>query len=234
MNMLLTIKNTSKVKWKHLILDLLYPRTCITCSRTLKEEEKFICIGCFLELPLSEKTCESIFIANQWVENYPFLKFSKKGKAQRLIHEVKYKGNKELGVWLGKQLGSNLKNKLEVDENCLLLPVPLHKERKKQRGYNQAEEIAVGISETLGIEVVDENLVERTKATLTQARMKKEDRKANTQGVFRLNNAAKLENKTIIIVDDVITTGATVEALIEALLPSKPKGISIMTIASVK
>lgn len=150
--------------------------------------------------------------------------FSKQGKVQHLIHELKYKGNKDAGVFLGQQLGESIKDAPLFQGIDYLIPVPLHPKRQRKRGYNQSEMIANGISETTGIPVATQFLI-RSVNTATQTRKSKDERYENVKDIFELHHAEELVGKNVLIIDDVLTTGATLESCAHQL--EKVPGIII-------
>ena len=150
--------------------------------------------------------------------------FSKEGKVQHLIHELKYKGNADAGIFLGQELGKNLKDAPLFQSIDYLIPVPLHPKREKERGYNQSLVIARGISEVTGIPI-DENYLVRSVNTTTQTHKSKEERWKNVKDIFEVRHPEQLEGKYVLLIDDVLTTGATLEAC--ALKLSAIKGITI-------
>ena len=156
--------------------------------------------------------------------------FHKGGPVQNLLHNLKYQGHKEIGLVVGEQYGHCLLQSESFREVSLILPVPLHPAKEKKRGYNQSLLFAQGLSESMGIEV-GENILIRSNASETQTRKSRFARWENVQTVFRLTSAIPLENKHVLIVDDVLTTGATVEACIQELLPVKGIKISIAAMA---
>jgi ComF family protein len=145
-------------------------------------------------------------------------KFSKSGRVQHLLHQLKYRNQPEIGVTLGRIYGEKMKNESELPFNVdLIIPIPLHPARKRKRGYNQSAKFAEGLSERLEIPFTDE-LLERRIKTETQTRKTKLNRWENINGVFGIKNSALLEGKRILLVDDVITTGSTLEACSQVLI----------------
>ena len=137
--------------------------------------------------------------------------FSKEGKVQHLIHVLKYKGNGEAGVFLGQELGKSIKDAPLFQGIDCLIPVPLHPKREKERGYNQSMMIAQGVSEVTGVPVGANNLV-RSVNTATQTHKSKEERWKNVKDIFEVRHPEQLEGKYVLLIDDVLTTGATLEA----------------------
>jgi ComF family protein len=155
--------------------------------------------------------------------------FQKGGHAQKLLHKLKYKGQKEIGYELGKMIGYDLLNSPFV-ESDVIIPVPLHKSKFRKRGYNQSEYIAKGIAEIMG-NPVDTDSLYRAIANPTQTKRHRYERWINVEGIFVLNNPERIANKHILLVDDVITTGATLEACTNALLQAENVQVSIVALA---
>jgi ComF family protein len=159
-----------------------------------------------------------------------FYSFNKEGRVQRLIHQLKYKGKKEIGFFIGKQYGVELKSSPDFNTVNTIIPVPLHPEKLKKRGYNQSEYFAKGLAAIMNTEINTTTLV-REKANESQTKKSRYERWKNVEFVFQLKTTAALEGKHILLVDDVITTGATLEACANVLQQIKGVKISIATIA---
>ena len=162
--------------------------------------------------------------------NLMFQSFLKNTKVQNLIHSLKYDGKTEVGTFLGKLLAQQLKNSEFYQDVDLVIPVPLHLKKLRTRGYNQSEYIAIGLADEMGILSSTKNLL-RNKATETQTKKNRYTRFENMQDVFELKNQADLKDKHILLIDDVITTGATLEACGNVLLAGGIKKLSIAAIA---
>lgn len=156
--------------------------------------------------------------------------FNKGNRVQHLIHQLKYKGRKDIGICFGEKYGQILKNTPSFDSVSLIVPVPLYKKKLMQRGYNQSEQFAAGLSRTMKIPF-DGKALSRTRATETQTRKSRFRRWQNVDGLFIVSDPAKLSGHHILLVDDVITTGATVEACIMALKEIPDTLISVASIA---
>lgn len=200
------------------VVNLFYPRVCAACGDTLLKDEETVCLKCRYLLP---KTGYELHADNPLAQMFygrvrfhavtACFFFAKQGKVQHLIHELKYKGNWEAGVFLGQQLGESLKNATLFQGIDYLVPVPLHPKREKKRGYNQSLMIARGIAEVTGIAIGDRFLV-RGVNTATQTKKSKEERFQNVKDIFQVCHAEELQGKHILLIDDVLTTGATLES----------------------
>ncbi|WP_029037546.1 ComF family protein [Salinimicrobium xinjiangense] len=221
----------------HDFLDLLYPRMCHGCENPLNANEKILCTTCLHELPVTnqhlekDNAVEKIFYGRIPVENaVSLLHFEKKGMVQRLIHNLKYRGHEEIGDFLGDWLGSELKKFPEWQEIYAVIPVPLHRQKLNKRGYNQVTKFGQQIAEALDAEFYDEVLLKVT-ATQTQTVKKRFARWGNIDETLVVKNAELLEGKHVLLVDDLVTTGATLEACAQKLLKIPGLRISIATMA---
>ncbi len=223
----------------HHLLNIIYPRTCVSCETVLNASEKHLCVNCLYTLPKTDShilptdLIERKFWGKLNVKNtYSFLKFTKKGKVQKLLHALKYKNKPELAEYMGFWYGTELKA-LELEHKIdLITGVPLHREKERIRGYNQADHLAKGLSEALKIPL-DTEILKRNTFTESQTRRSSRfGRFKNIEGVFTVNDRRKVEGKRIALVDDVLTTGATLEVAGAALLESGCSEIYIITIAS--
>lgn len=159
---------------------------------------------------------------------YSFLQFSKQGKVQKLLHQLKYGGKPELGEVIGNRLGNELKE-LQTDKFDVIIPVPLHKKKLRRRGYNQSEVFAKGLSQALGVPLKTDILY-RVKMSHTQTHKSRVERWQNISDAFELTKPDSLADKHVLLVDDVITTGATLEACAKEIVAYANK-VSIATIA---
>ncbi len=225
--------------WQDFI-SLIYPRSCICCDNLLLKSEEFICNQCFINLPQSkfeaenESELDKLFYGRVPVQKAgAFLIFEKSGKVQKILHSIKYNGNKRLAFRVGQWYGEKLKEyNVFVMADCIV-PVPLHPKKQKQRGFNQSEEFAKGLSDSLHIPVVNDNLI-RVEFTSTQTKKSKAERWENVKDKFELMYPERLESKTILLVDDVITTGATLDACYQALNSAKEIKLSVISLAYAK
>jgi len=218
-------------------VSLLFPELCVACKESLVANEHLLCLSCRYDLPFTNFHLQSDNIVAQqfWGKiplegAYALYYFNKEGKIQNLMHQFKYKGMKRIGNLLGNIAGEQLiKNEIFKTVN-LIIPVPLHKKRMIQRGYNQSACFAEGLSKKLNAPVEVNNLV-RAVATETQTHKSRFARFENMKEVFSTINPEKLMNKHILLVDDVITTGSTLEACGAQLLKIPGLKLSIATIA---
>ena len=219
-------------------ISLIFPHFCLMCEEGLVKEEKLICMYCRHKLPKtdSHKDAEN-FIARKFWGKLPlkhawaYLKFSKKGQVQRALHKLKYDGYAEVGELLGFWYGHELKEQGLHTEFDIILPVPLHISKFKKRGYNQSDTIAKGMSEAMAVEW-DSKVLVKNVASETQTKKKRLERWENVEKVFEIKDHQKIAGKRILLVDDVVTTGSTLEACGRLLLEEGSKEISIAAIAS--
>ncbi|GAA4273568.1 ComF family protein [Aquimarina gracilis] len=180
---------------------------------------------------VNAKKIEKVFYGRAKIENAASLfVFQKNGLVQNLIHNLKYKGREEIGEELGKWLGEKLIQNTDYQLIDIVLPVPIHKKRRKERGYNQVEKFGIEIAKKLDAEYIDIVLKKKFYNT-KQSQRNKDARWANTSETFTIENSSLLENKHILLVDDIVTTGATIEACVDALKSIPNIKISIATMA---
>ncbi|MDR1672490.1 MAG: ComF family protein [Bacteroidales bacterium] len=221
--------------WKGFV-NLFYPNLCFCCTTDLKYGEQYICGHCLYDLPVTGfyrergNPVEQMFWGRVLVEYATANYFYKKGnRIQTLIHQVKYHGQKEIGEFLGREMGKNLRASAfaEVD---MVVPVPLHPEKFRKRGYNQSEWIAAGVCKEIDKPLDTRTLVRRHAAD-SQTRRKRYERWENVMAGFGLTVPDALSGKHVLLIDDVITTGATLEACIHALQYTADTKVSVATLA---
>jgi len=227
-----------KFKLLNYLTELLYPRLCVVCGDRLIEQEQWICLNCLHHIPRTnfhlepDNPVSRLFYGRVQIENATsFFYFSKGSKYQTLLHDLKYKGMKELGEEMGKHFGIDLLRSREFQSIDVVCPVPLHPSKEKKRGYNQSWWIASGIAKQMNKELSNNNLY-RTTATETQTRKSRFERYLNVDGIFELRDPAAFSGKHILLIDDVVTTGATLEACASAILAKTSSKISIATLAT--
>lgn len=219
------------------LLNLFYPKLCVVCGNHLLRQEELLCTKCLYEIPktnfhkMDENPVDKIFWGRVKLSSataYYF--FEKESRFARIIHRLKYYGIKEIGSEMGKIFGADLNNNPRFSEVDIIMPVPLHWKKKKKRGYNQSELIASGIAESMG-KPLDTRIVYRAVETETQTRKSRYERWKNVENNFRLKNEDKISGKHILLVDDVITTGATLESCASTLLKVSNTKVSVATLA---
>ena len=219
------------------LLDLVLPRTCCCCNRALRRWENEICNYCLTELPVtrfendSDNLVAKVFWGRVYLEQaVSWFFFLKGSRYQEAIHRLKYQNRPEIGVALGEEFGYQLLRSKIFQIPELIVPVPLHPRKHKKRGYNQSEKIAEGLSLALGIPVASDILYKKD-STSTQTDKSRFDRFLNVSGSFGLLNEQIIENKHVFLVDDVLTTGATLEACASILLELTGVKVSAGTLA---
>jgi ComF family protein len=219
------------------IIDLFFPKVCYACHEVLNDHEQDICTDCRNNLPVTnfhfhkDNNVSKVFYARVKVEyGTALFRFEKKGLVQQLIHNLKYKGQESIGVFLGDWLGGELKTVKEYSEIDIVIPVPLHKNKLKKRGYNQVAQFAEHIASALNVKYIDNVLLKVTN-TDSQVLKSRFARWTSNEELFTLQNKSTIANKHILLVDDLITTGATMEACINVLNQAKNIKISVACMA---
>lgn len=225
---------------QHLFLHLLrlvYPNNCLLCHECLAVGEEHLCLSCLYKLPktnyhlLADNAIEKRFWGKVNVHHASsYLYFEKGGSVQKVLHHIKYKDGKELAVYMGKQMGLSLKDSPFYQDVDYIIPVPLHPNRLRRRGYNQSELLVSGIAQAMG-KVMDVNTLIRPVENPTQTKKSVYERWENTNGIFQITNTQQFENKHVLLVDDVLTTGSTLEACVQAMLQCNNIRVSIVTLA---
>ena len=219
------------------ILNLFFPKVCEACQASLIDNEIVICITCRHQLPVtnfhfndSDEVKKIVYGRVQLQNATALLHFSKKGRVQQLIHNLKYKGHEHISEFFGKWLAADL-SKIEAYRSIdVVIPVPLYKTKLKQRGYNQVNKFGKEIAKALNAEYNDYTLI-KTKSTQTKVLKDRLSRWNNDGTVFTILDDQSLQGKHILLVDDIITTGATVEACATELLKIDAVILSLATMA---
>lgn len=219
------------------LFDLFYPPICACCEENLLDQEHIVCLLCRFDLPLVDNldfttnAISKVFEGRVLLEkSASFLLYRETGKAKQLIHELKYKNNQQIGVFIANWFGKILVKSEQFQNIDYIIPVPLHKKKLKKRGYNQLTTFGNKLSEILEIKYNDE-LLKRISFTKTQTHKNRLDRFQNTDSKFVLEEPNLLTNKHILLIDDVVTTGATLEACCKELMKAENVKISIITMA---
>jgi len=218
-------------------LALFYPKYCYGCNSSLVKDEKCLCLQCLADLPKTNfhlqknNPVEMLFAGRVPVfRATAFYSFRKEGIIQHLVHQLKYKGKREIGNYLGYLFGQSLMKDEDFQSVDVILPIPLHSQKKKKRGYNQSESICNGIAKGMGKEHNYSALI-RIVDTQTQTKKSRYSRWENVSQIFKVQHPEKLEGRHILLVDDVVTTGATIEAAAQTLLEVPNAKVSIACLA---
>ena len=218
---------------------VVYPNYCPSCMTHLEKNEEFICTTCKVKLPKTGSHLPNADNKNiiqkfegriQLAHTLSYLYFKKGSNVRNLLHKLKYASQPIIGEKLGLWYGTELAEQGFKDVFDIIVPVPLHPLRQKKRGYNQSEEFGKGLSQGLDIEQITHAFV-RTQYTDTQTKKQRMERADNVENIFHIKDVHALKNKHILLVDDVVTTGATLFECVLALEKAQPKSISIATIA---
>lgn len=219
------------------MVELFYPRLCAVCRNSLVEGEHYICTNCLIDFPFSdrdyalgERVLDSFAGYIRPEEIHSLFYYNKYSDYRHLIYAIKYHSKKKLGVHLGRMLGIHMEDVSQID---YIIPVPLHPRREKKRGFNQAFQIALGISEILGVEILDDVII-RTGDNVSQTGKSAEERRMNVENIFELRNPQKIQGCHILLVDDVITTGATIGSCLYALSAVENVRFSLACLALVE
>lgn len=221
------------------LLDFIFPNFCIICNQKLNRSIYTLCSTCVNLLEKSKAEDLNEFYAhhlahyNLITNFYSTFEFVKDGIFQQIVHQLKYNGKSRLGILLGRKLGEELLQQNWFKEIDFIVPVPIHRIKKLKRGYNQSSLIVKGISQVTK-KPIDERIIKRIKNTETQTHLHLQERIENVKNAFKVINKTKIFNKTILIVDDVCTTGSTVNEVAKTLLSSGAKEINLATLAFVK
>jgi ComF family protein len=219
------------------LIALFYPRTCMACGNTLFRQEETLCTYCLFHLPRTNfhKEPDNPLSRVFWgrvslTAATAYYHFGKGGKVQHLIHQLKYKGHKEIGVYIGSLYGAELREEPLYEDIDTIIPVPLHQSKFRSRGYNQSEQFAMGLSSSMPA-ALEVQLLYRTYASETQTKKSRYNRWENVKEIFALQDEARLKGKHILLVDDVITTGATIESCAAILLKIPEVRVSVVALA---
>jgi len=218
-------------------ISLIYPHFCEGCLGPLVKGEDILCTACLSDLPRTNMHLDADNpLALKFRGRIPmlgaavFLRFRKRGKVQRMLHALKYKNRPEVGYKLGLVYGSELANEGFVTPFDMILAVPLHPSRLRSRGYNQSDEWARGLSATAGIPFVT-GVLKRVRNTRTQTTRTRLRRWENVRDVFEVTDADSVAGRRVLLVDDVATTGATLESCGRSLLEAGCAGVGVVCIA---
>ncbi|MBW8051681.1 MAG: ComF family protein [Cytophagales bacterium] len=219
-------------------ISMVFPEYCYACNESLVKGEQYICTHCRYQLPQTDyhKNIDNNLFRRFWGKvplkyALSYFKYIRGGKVQQVLHKFKYEGVKELGELLGNWYGNILvqhKFNLAFD---IIIPVPLHQKKLRKRGFNQSDMFAGGLSKMMDVEW-SQHIMKREILNPTQTNKKRYQRYENVKGIFKVIAQEKITNKRVLIVDDVVTTGSTLEACAMTVLENGCKEVSIATIAA--
>lgn len=218
-------------------LALIFPNECLCCDTPLVHQERIICSRCNVGLPrthfhlVKDNPIEQVFWGRVKIERATsFFMFKKGSKYQKLMHQLKYKNRYDIGVFLGKKFATELIQNSYFDDVDAIVPVPLHRKKEKKRGYNQSMAIAEGLSAILEKPVVSDVLIRKIYSE-TQTRKGRFERWENMNNIFDLKNEEAIKGRHLLLVDDILTTGSTIEACALTLQSAENVKISVATLA---
>jgi ComF family protein len=218
-------------------ISLLFPRLCYACGNHLLRNENLICTECYIIIPRTDyhlkedNPVAQLFWGRCMIEKAAAFSYYNKGsRIKKLIHNLKYKGIKDIGYELGRIYGLSLKTSGFTDDIDLIIPVPLHPMKKKIRGFNQSETISIGIADATHLPV-DLKSLARILVSATQTKRSRYERWTNVDGIFQVIDPQPVTGKHVLLVDDVITTGSTIESCSNELLKIKGVKVSVVALA---
>lgn len=222
-------------------LELLFPSLCNACGNHLYHSEKLICVACRMTLPYTndweehqEKYTMKLFYGRVRIAAASsYLYFRKKSGVQKILHELKYRNHESLGKLMGRMHASQLIDCKDFHDIDLVMPIPLHPRKYRERGYNQAALLAEGYAEIFKAKL-DLKSLQRKADTESQTRKSRYQRYENMKGVFTLNDSENIKDKCILLIDDVVTTGATIESSAELLLAAGASRVLVASTAVAK
>lgn len=219
------------------LLELLYPNLCLWCRKSLIQGETHLCLRCFMHLPQTnfyhhpENAIEQRLRGRVRIQAAASVYFfSKTSAIQTVLHALKYRNNKALGVYLGRCMAHAAEGSTWQEGIDWIIPVPLSKRKLAERGYNQSDCLAQGLSEVWQIPWSNQYLI-RERHTATQTKKSRTERRKNVSGAFALRNEQALQHRCVLLVDDVFTTGATLEACLETLQTIPGIQLRVLTLA---
>ena len=219
------------------VIHLFYPHVCIGCGSDIIEDESLLCLYCINILPHTyfaehaNNPVEKIFLGRlPLISAMSEFYFAKGSVIQQLVPEFKYKGNKDVGMYLGAMMGCSYMTTKRINKIDALVPLPLYADKEHKRGFNQSSILCNGMSEVMNIPVITGNVI-RKRFTQTQTKKHRSERWENVEGSFEVINTSQLNGKHVLLVDDVVTTGATLEACGREILNIQGVKLSVATLA---
>jgi ComF family protein len=218
-------------------ISLLFPRLCYACGNHLLRNENLICTECYIIIPRTNfhykenNPVEQLFWGRCMVEKAAAFSYYNKGsRIKNLIHSLKYKGIRDIGYEMGRIYGLSLKASSFMDDIDLIIPVPLHPDKQRIRGFNQSESISIGIGNATNLPV-DIKSLSRILVSETQTKRSRYERWTNVEGIFQVVDHQTIQGKHVLLVDDVITTGSTIESCTNELLKIEGVKVSVVALA---
>lgn len=237
---ILYLRKKNAVKFIKDLFAVFYPEICLCCSEPISDHSRGICVSCRHDLPFTDytnhtanKVEKSFYGRIPLEEATALLHFQKKGSVQQLMHNLKYRNKQEVGTILGIWMAEAIKLSNRFKDLDGIVPVPLHKNRLKKRGYNQLTFFGKTLAKELDVPYTADHLI-RIEASKTQTRKFRLERWSNVTTKFYVKNPAQLEGKHLLLIDDIITTGATVEACFRAFEHVKNFKMSLATMSYTK
>jgi ComF family protein len=218
-------------------ISLLFPRLCYACGNQLMRNESLICTECFVVIPrtnyhfVEDNPVAQLFWGRCLIEKAAAFSYYNKGsRIRKLIHNLKYNGVREIGYELGRLYGLSLKTSGFINDIDIIIPVPLHPMKKSIRGFNQSETISMGIADATHLPVDIKSLA-RVLVSATQTKRSRYERWTNVEGIFQVLDSQTIMGKHVLLVDDVITTGSTIESCTNELLKIEGVKVSVVALA---
>lgn len=230
------------VLWQYIsdFVSLFFPQVCLGCKRALVFQEEYLCTHCYHSLPYTSfhldkdnQAAKSLWgrIPAETVASYFYFTYG--SPIQQILHSIKYRNRPKAAQYFGRLYGTELKGAEAFKDATLIIPVPLHRKRLMQRGYNQSEYFGKGLSESMGIKMRS-TVLRRIRHRKSQTTKSRYERYENTAGIFKIVRPKDIAGQHVILVDDVLTTGATLEACASALLEVEGVRVSVITLAFAK
>ena len=218
------------------LLELFFPNLCIACLSKNPLRKDLFCLSCKLALPYTDQIDVPdneleyrIYGRFKFTRAAALFRFRKGSKVQTVMHQLKYKNRPHIGIELGKEFGKRILASTEFPKPDLIIPIPLHRKKQKKRGYNQSYQFGKGIAEVLQIPIY-ESVLNKISDNTSQTQMSRLARLENVMNSYKIKNDSKIKGKHVLLVDDIITTGATIEAAAQKLLKSQDLKLSLAII----
>ena len=229
------------ISFWHRLLNLISPDACVVCGCRLGVEEEVLCAKCNLHLPrtfFAAQSTDNLMARRFWgripIERAAALFYYEAGsEVSRIIHQLKYNGRPEIGEVMGRMTAEEFSVEGFFDGIDLIIPVPLAKKRERQRGYNQSESIARGVAAVCGLPVVND-AVKRISFSESQTQKSLRERIENVEDAFRLTGKTNLQDCHVLMVDDIVTSGATICSCVRPMLEAAGLHVSVLSLGVVK